>query len=523
MFRRGSTLWFIAHDLRVTWRTWFQRRPRRAQKRRRFVPLPLVIVGVLLIGSLAAGIPVANALRDQDLIATPLVAFIVDAALLLIFTLMLSQTLVAAVDAFYDRGDLDLLLSSPIPPTRILVMRAVAMALNPALLFSGLVTPFVVPIAVLGHPQILAVYIVVASLAFLSTAVGLAIAIGLFSTIGPRRTRTIAQVLAALVGAAFVIVAQIPNLMGVNKDTTLEATWLGNLVTGGDFPNFALWPAQAFLGAPVPLLAFLAVALGGFAIIAGWVGRRFARDAAAAAGADTVRRRKGRQDARFGAGLRRAIMGKEWRLMIRDPGLISQVLLRMIYLIPLAIVILTDRNGSAGDTVSLVGPIVAAGSALLAGQLSGSVAWIVISAEDAPQLLASAPVPIRGFWRAKLSVALIIPAVLLTPLLLLFAVFEPLAALVALPTAAAAAWSAAMINLWLQKPTKRSEFRRAWSATFGANMLELISSMSLAAFAGMLVGGVVTYSLIPLAVAALVVLLARRSEEAITERITEAI
>lgn len=209
--------------------------------------------------------------------------------------------------------------------------------------------------------------------------------------------------------------------------------------------------------------------------------------------------------------------------MIRDPGLISQVLLRMIYLIPLAIVILTDQGRSAGDdAISLIGPIVAAGSALLAGQLAGSIAWIVMSAEDAPQLLASAPVPIRGFWRAKLSVALIIPAVLITPILLVFAVFQPLAAAVALPVAAAAAWSAAMINLWLQKPTKRSEFRRAWASTFGANMLELISSMSLAAFAGMLVGGLALYSLIPLAVALLVVALARRSEEAITERITGA-
>ena len=254
-----------------------------------------------------------------------------------------------------------------------------------------------------------------------------------------------------------------------------------------------------------------------------WVGRRFARDAAAASGADTIRRRKGREDARFGTGLRRAIMAKEWRLMIRDPGLISQVLLRMIYIIPLAIVILTDQGRSGDGAISLVGPIVAAGSALLAGQLSGSIAWIVISAEDAPQLLASAPVPIRGFWRAKLTVALLIPAILLTPILLIFAVFDPLAAAIALPVAAAAAWSAAMINLWLQKPTKRSEFRRAWASTFGANMLELISSMSLAGFAGMAVGGLYVYSLIPLAIAVLVVALARRSEDVITERITEAI
>ena len=150
MFARASVPWFIVHELRVTWRTWFQRRGRK--KRRITVPIPVVVALILGIATLAIGVPVANALRDTELVATPLIAFIVDAGLLLVFTLMLSQTLASAVDAFYERGDLDLLLSSPIPPTRILVVRAVAMAIQPCLLFAGLATPFVISLAVLGHP-----------------------------------------------------------------------------------------------------------------------------------------------------------------------------------------------------------------------------------------------------------------------------------------------------------------------------------------------------------------------------------
>jgi ABC-2 type transport system permease protein len=78
-----------------------------------------------------------------------------------------------------------------------------------------------------------------------------------------------------------------------------------------------------------------------------------------------------------------------------------------------------------------------------------------------------------------------------------------------------------MINLWLQKPTKRTEFRRSWSSTLGANMLELATSLSFAAFAGLAVAGL-AYAWIALAVAVAVIALARRSEAAVMERLTGA-
>lgn len=514
MFARGSIPWFIAHDIRITWRTWFQKKGRK--KRRRAVPVPIVAGGILLLVTLAMGVPFARWLQDEIFVATPLAAVLIDGVLLLVFTLMLSQTVVAAVDAFYDRGDLDLLLSSPISPTRILVTRAVAMAVQPALLFGAVATPFVIPMALFGHPEMLGVYVVVVSLALLSTALGLAAAIGLFSAIGPRRTRTVAQVLAALVGALFVIAAQVPNLMGVDDDEPVTTGWVLDLMEAEDLPDPVMLPAEAFLGSPAPLLVVAVLSLALFAVVAIWVGRRFARDAAAASGADTARSKKGREESRFGATMMRATIAKELRLLLRDPGLLSQVLLRVFYLVPLGFVILTDT----GDSALLMPAIVAGAASLLAGQLSGSVAWIAISAEDSPELLASAPYPIRDFWRAKLAVSLLVPGVLVVPLMLLFAFFQPLAALIGLVAAIASAWSAAMINLWLQKPTKRAEYRRSWSSTFGANMLELLASISFAAAAGLAVAGLV-HALIPAALAIVIIALARRSEDAVLERITD--
>lgn len=514
MFRPGSIPWFLSHELRVTWRTWFQRGQR---KRTRSIPVPLVVAAILVIVTLAAGVPVANWLRDTEFVVTPIVAFLVDATLLLMFTLMLSQTLVAAVDAFYARGDLDLLLSSPISPRRILAVRALAMALNPALMFWAITTPFVIPLAVLGHPEVLAVPIVIACLALVATAIGLAIAIGLFSLIGPRRTRTVAQVLGALVGAAFVIVAQIPGVVARDEGEAPATGFIAGLLDRESLPALAMWPAQATLGSLLPLLLFVALAVGLFAGSAAWVGRRFARDAAAASGADTTRRKTGRGRARFGASVIRATVSKEVRLLLRDPGLISQVLLRVFYLVPLAVVLLTDT----GESAQFMPAVIAAGATLLAGQLAGSVAWINIGAEDAPQLLASAPVPMRAFWRAKLVVSLLVPGVLLLPLLVAFAFINPLGALAGAAGATASAWSAAMINLWLQKPSKRSEFRRAMSSNFGATALELLSTLSIAAAVGMFVAGFV-YAWVAVGVAVVIIALARRSEGSILDRMSEA-
>ncbi|MHA1559680.1 MAG: hypothetical protein ACTSWI_03300 [Alphaproteobacteria bacterium] len=511
MFQRGSIPWFIAHDIKLTWRSWSRRKGR---KRRLGVPAPVIAVAILVVATLAMGLP-ARSLQDEVFVATPLASVLIDGVLLLVFTLMLSQTLVGAVDAFYDRGDLDLLLSSPIPPTRVLAMRAIAMALQPFLLFAGIATPFVLPLAVFGHPGLLGVYVVVASLALMSTAIGLLAAIGLFTAIGPRRTRTVAQILAAVVGALFVIAAQVPNLLGVGDDEPVTAGWVVALMDADRLPGIVTFPAEAFLGALGPLLMMVSAGLALFAGVALWVGRRFARNAAAASGADTIRTRKGRQVARFGGSMMRVTVSKELRLLLRDAALISQILLRVFYLVPLGFIILAD----SGDSVSLMPALVAAAASLLAGQMAGSVAWITISAEDSPELLASAPYPIRDFWRAKLAVSLMVPGVFIVPLMIVFAFLEPMAAAIGIVAAAASAWSAAMINLWLQKPAKRAEYRRSWSTTFAANMLELVTSVCFAVFALLAVFGL-AYSAIPATIAAVILLLSRRSEVAVLERAT---
>ena len=327
---------------------------------------------------------------------TPLFSLIAAAGIVVFFTLMLSQTLSAAVDALYERADLDLLFSSPMAPRRVLTVRFLAVSFTVFALFGMLATPILLPSAVLGHPAWLAAILVLFCISLAASGVGLLLAAGLFRLIGPRRTRTVGQVMAAVIGAAFFLMAQARNILGGAKTSSLAVS----VVQMAQDPRLhgapgLDWPLRAMLGQPLPLLAATSVSAAIFLLTANQLlgvplRRRRRRGQASSAGLGTRRARTGGR-LRFAATPFSATLSKELRLIARDPALIAQVLLRVLYMIPLGFVLL--RQAGQGQSVFLPGS--AAALSLLASQVAGSLSWITISAEDAPDLLSCAPTPTR--------------------------------------------------------------------------------------------------------------------------------
>ncbi|MCS6759754.1 MAG: permease, partial [Candidatus Devosia euplotis] len=88
---------------------------------------------------------------------------------------------------------------------KLFAVRTLSVAVTTTVLAGLLVSPLVNVLAILDGPQWLAAYGVVLALGALSTAIALAITIALFRLVGPKRTRLIAQIVAAIVGAGFVI------------------------------------------------------------------------------------------------------------------------------------------------------------------------------------------------------------------------------------------------------------------------------------------------------------------------------
>jgi ABC-2 type transport system permease protein len=112
---------------------------------------------------------------------------------------------------------------------------------------------------------------------------------------------------------------------------------------------------------------------------------------------------------RFRTGLLAVTLAKEWRLIYRDPYLISQVLLQVVFMLPLAAVVILGPNQGEGPQMPSFSPaaLVAAACAVLGGTLAANLTRITISGEDAPDLLVASPVGAAAFQRAKLLAALL--------------------------------------------------------------------------------------------------------------------
>ena len=253
----GSIPWLLAHEMRLYWRNF---RAGRAGKGARGLISLAVVAAMLLSG----GVLAALGLHDHQIPITPLSISLAALGSVVVFTLMLSQTLNASSEALYERGDLDLLFSSPIGPAKVLFVRSLGVAGGVITIFAVMVTPLLLPSVFYGHPGWIGLLGVLGALALASTAVGLLLAMGLFALIGPRRTRTVAQVMAALVGAAFFLVSQSRTILGQQASSSLYADIMRRSQEGRlNPPPLADLPLRAMLGQPLPLLALL----GGAAVL----------------------------------------------------------------------------------------------------------------------------------------------------------------------------------------------------------------------------------------------------------------
>ena len=211
----------------------------------------------------------------------------------------------------------------------------------------------------------------------------------------------------------------------------------------------------------------------------------FARHATAAAGisATSIRQRR-RADAFRPTTPASMLRRKEWTLLRRDPWLVSQTLMQVLYLLPPAL-LLWRNFGDQGDALVVLVPVFV----MAAGQLAGGLAWLAVSGEDAPDLVATAPISDRNVLRAKLEAVIGAIALVLSPVVLVLALSSLYYALVASVGILVAAASATLIQLWFRKQAKRSQFRRRQTSSRVATFAEAFSSISWAATAGLAASG----------------------------------
>jgi ABC-2 type transport system permease protein len=388
--------------------------------------------------------------------------------------------------AFYARSDLDLILSSPVASRRVFAVRIATMAASTVLMAVLLAAPFINILVWRGGPRWFSAYGVVIAVGALAAGLSVALTVALFRTIGPKRTRLAAQIVAAIVGATFVIGLQIAAIFSfgtLSYFTFLKSDLLVSLVPA--IESVVWWPARAVLGDMTTLAAVLS---GGVLLLAAAVAvfsARFGDHAIAAAGVSNsgVMQRRWRSGFRL-ASPRAALRRKEWTLLRRDPWLASQTLMQLLYLLPPGLMLWRAFGDHNDDLVLLIPVLVMA-----AGQLAGGLAWLAISGEDAPDLVATAPIPARWIVRAKMEAVTGSVALVFAPFIAAMTFVSPNDALVAAAGIAVSAASATLIQLWFRIQASRKHFRRRQTSSRVATFAEAFSSISWAGTFGLAAAG----------------------------------
>lgn len=470
---RASVTWFARHEIRLAWREWLAMMAG-GRRRRNGAIIALLVFGAFLHVPAYA---VVGRFADLQAPLDKSALIVMSATILLGWALMLSQAIESVTRVFYARADLDLIMSSPVKLANIFSVRIAAIALTVtamALLFS---TPFVDVLVIAGGLRWLTAFGVVIAIGLSAAAVAIALTVLLFRLIGPGRTRLVAQILAAVIGAGFIIALQIAAIVSygtLSRFSVLTSDTAASLAP--DLDSFMWWPARAAFGDGEALLLLIAASLVLLGITMAVFAPRFANTIVSIAANPAAVSRRPRQRAFRDGSRQQALRRKEFLLLWRDPWLLSQSLMQLLYLVPPALMLWRSFSDSSAAVI-LITPVIV----MAAGQLAGGLAWLTISGEDAADLVATAPMQPSRVLRAKIEVVLIAIAAVFAPFVIALAFVSTLQAAVTAAGIIIATISAAAIQLWFRVQARRSQFRRRQTSSRIATFAEAFCSIGWAA------------------------------------------
>jgi ABC-2 type transport system permease protein len=479
----ASLTFFAHHEFRLAWRDWLSMLTAGKRRRARVVAAAFVAFAVFMhFIAYSVVAPFAEIHVDAD--RGTLV--VITGCAVLAWSLMMSQAMESVTRAFYARSDLDLILSSPVIARRVFAVRIATIVASTMLMAVLIAAPFINVLVWRGGARWLAAYGAVLAVGAIAAAMSVALTVALFRTMGPRRTRLAAQIVAAVIGAIFVIGLQMAAIVSYGTISQIAFLKSETLVAIVPQIDSMVWvPARAILGEGPALLVVLATAATMLGAAIAICSARFGEHAIAAAGVSEggIARRHRSRMFRV-ASPKQMLRRKEWTLLIRDPWLASQTLMQLLYLLPPALMLWQAFGQRADDMVLLVPVLVMA-----AGQLAGGLAWLAISGEDAPDLVQTAPVPAQWIVGAKFEAVAGGVAAMFAPFVLMVMIVSPPDGLAAAIGIAAAVLSSTLIQLWFRTQARRKHFRRRQTSSRVATFAEAFSSIAWAATAGLAASG----------------------------------
>ncbi len=441
----------LRHEWRLTWR---------GVRFGRFgvpsIPVVLLIVALAQVVGLSLGWTILKAAPSDAAILAG-----TSAALLFMAGLMLAQALGSTMEALFERRDLDWLLTTPAPFGRVILLRMLAVSVGvawPWLLFAGAVAN---GLAVMGRPSSLAAYPVLLAMALAAVSAASLAATALVAVAGVAWARGIATTLAMAVGALGFLAGQYQTLLSPAQQA---AAWAG-LLPSDRAPAILWWPARAAFADPGPLLSVLVCSAGLGLLAARLVSRRLVRVGASAPAARRAVPAGG--VVRFRAGARAVLFWTELRLLRRSTGLLGQAAYPLVYMIPVAV-----AAWRGGIEVTGSAPV------FVAGSIASVLMATAVGADEAAELVQTAPVPTVLVMRAKILAASAMVAAILGGPVVAIGLWKPglLPSMVA--GCLCATLSGLLLGLWRPDQVRRLDLGSGQRAFRGVDFLQFCVSVA---------------------------------------------
>ena len=376
----NTTLWLLRLEGKLVWR----------QQKRSFGGIAALFspIGAILLYALLHGVFGAIHILLPIKFTMANMPNISGNSLIFLAITMFSLALPACIAMLAERKDWDLIMGSPISLFPVLTARMIGIAAQVVMFPAFLLTPLFNIAAFSGKPALFLIYPSLAIISLAGTALAMTLVIGVIRWLGLKRAQTFAKFAGIIMAILFLMLSQLQHSVQTLGTTlsTFHETW---------FFKQCNWLGSALFGnaSALSTLTILTTVLFTGAIFLMRPALAYATSQTTASSDNTKR-----QQVRFRK-LIWEIAYKEWCLVLRDSRFLM-LFLRLIIVLGTVLSLMYKDNFSA--YLFALGPAIVFACAMITNDLT----WLMIIAEQVPELLMISPIGMRKLVIYKVFAAL---------------------------------------------------------------------------------------------------------------------
>lgn len=401
---RGSVLWLGFHQLRREFRF------KKASSGTKAMIGRIVIGLFLILVCISSGMAFKTMIENNLDLKT--MSGLVGTKIVLSFFGLIFMSFLTSAAYLTDKSDLDLLISAPIDPKKIIKARLLVSSWRTTSVFLYMYSIFLLLAAITISPKYFTYIPISLGLSLAEAGFVFFITRFILISFGLKLGRNILITIGVLGLIGFATLFQINNIQNnINEaiipqnNQNIFIDFFGNAILGN-------W-LNAFI------ILFLGVAI--FTIALEIVGSSFAKDIGLLVGQDNTENKKTKsiKSKSFSKNKHSIFIKKELYSITREPMIWVQLIAPLIGFIPLIFLIIKEKDSHFIGLLSV--PFIV----FIISTIASTIAWMIMSVEEARDLLVSAPISNNKILMNKGYAAAFIPLALLILFSLGFLFIDP--------------------------------------------------------------------------------------------------